>query len=464
MNSFKNYIENQIKTDDADNLTVNVAGSLLESMRRHNQDEVSDTSLRMWIVDMVIGKLKKSTRKKYFSRLHTLYREWKSVAGQDPFADLNTEINTDFDIDNEESVNNLALVPRLLKKASDSTDRETIDIILYLLYNVSASIGDVINLRLNDETIDCPQIDDIIEETRNASKRTKYVFGLSQGQKRELQIVRELLSGMHRVLKDVGMRFGGSFSRESITAMWITAALKVGIPTEDIRSVITTVPDCYSVFKLIPVMPMSQRQHRKVICRVADSINNKASQWFVMRIRQGNTPDEIKRRIQERLPQLYKGMLFYHPTHKVTKLNARNKRVTEDQPYLPGVMFFKTGSDKVTSLFSQIGDMAWCYKWANSPHSPYCTISRNEMAIFQRYIGEFTPDISVELVSRTKPIEHGSIVKISGGGVMEGHEGIVESVRNTNGTRTYTLRLTDYLEATWTVKDIAEVFIDPVKS
>lgn len=134
-----------------------------------------------------------------------------------------------------------------------------------------------------------------------------------------------------------------------------------------------------------------------------------------------------------------------------------------EKPYIPGILFFRMRQDKVRKLFSHIGDLAWCYKWSNTPDSAYCTIPSSEMKAFQAHVGSFTPDIKMELVTRDTALPVDSAVRINGGGVMENHVGIICSVKNNNGTRTYTLALSDREYATWTVKDIEEIYIEPIQ-
>lgn len=461
MDSFINHVENRTNAELSGRLTVNAAVSFLNSMRQHRIEEVKEDSLRMWFVDMTLNGLRKSTRKKYFSRIHTLYREWRSAPSEDPFEALKDDVNLDYESGLEEAEANRLLVDRLLKNRPDNGERDMRDVFFYLLYDVGATLHDAVNLKFGDDIADCMQLDDLIESIRKISQRKKYVFGLNQGKMREPQIMRELVGGMHSMLKNAGMRFEKGFSRESITAIWIAAAIKSGVCLQDIRSMTATIPSGFEALRLISPSQLTDRQRGRLTRRVADSINDKTSQWFVMRMRSGNTPDDIKQKISQTIPETYADMLFYYPTHKVVKKNVKGRTVSEETPYLPGVLFFKMGRDKVTPLFNKIGDIAWCYKWSKSPESPYCTISSNDMKTFQRHIGQFTPDIRMEFMTREQPLAKGSEVVIRGGGFMEGHIGVIESVKNADGTRTYTLTLSEKEYATWTVSDIDEAFIEP---
>lgn len=97
MDSFISHVENRVNAEMSDRLTANAAVSFLNSMRSHSLEEVSQDSLRMWLVDMTMNNLKKSTRKKYFSRIHTLFREWRRGIADDPFEAVQEDVNLDFE-------------------------------------------------------------------------------------------------------------------------------------------------------------------------------------------------------------------------------------------------------------------------------------------------------------------------------------------------------------------------------
>lgn len=459
---FIDHITQTASAHPSDTLTATAVGSFVNSMQTHGYNEVKKDALRMWIVDMALDGLKTSTRKKYFSRIYTIYREWKTSAGENPFTAAKEAADFDFQCGSKEASMNLELVDRLLYRPKDSYAKEYVNLFLYLFYNPMATINDVINMKFDDYDVDCPQIDEIIDEQKEISNRKTNVFGLGRGRKREPQIRRETLEELQAVAGLVGIRFSASFSRNSITALWIAAALKAGIPVADIRAVISSVPSEYSSLCLVPVLPLSDARKRDIIRKVADSVNNKPMQWFVMKMRPRQNPDTVKERIKMTTESLLDKMLFYYPTHKVLQQNNKGKTVKREVPYVPGVLFFKISRNMVPLLMHRIGEVAWCLKYTNTTGSKYCTISRNEMKAFQRCVGEFSADIQMELEVRDVPLEKGTVVKINGGGRMVGEEAVIQSVRNINGTRTYTLSLTSYLQAKWTVKDMEEIYIDPV--
>lgn len=461
MTSFFQYVVNPDFEDSASPLTGQAVRSFLRSMRRHGHEEVSNEALGIWIVDMTLEDYRLSTRKRYFSRLAAIYQEWRQSPGDNPFADMEEAAGYDYESGFREASANLAVVDRLVAKDRRCEDREVIDVFLFLLYNVGASVDDVISLKFGDPIPDNPQTYDLVDAIREEAGIRRYVFGLDRGNKRVTQIRRELIGALHAMLARNGMRFADGFSRDSVTAMWMASAIRSGLPFAEIRSMVARIPAGYDSFRLIKPGETTERQRAKALNRVANSINSNATMWFVMKMRFGQTPDSIRRTLAEDMKETYGGMLFYYPTRKVKRI-SRGKTVTKEIPYLPSILFFKVRREKVPAIAHRIGDMAWCYKVSNTPGSPYCTISHEVMKNFQRHIGQFSADIRMELVSRDNPLKVGSEVMISGGGRMEGHIGQIQSLRNADGTRTYTLTLSEGEYAKWTVNDIDEVFIKPL--
>lgn len=461
MELFLDFVENMVSQKPSDRTLKCAAESFAVTLKKIGSDEISKETVEYWIVSMTVSGIKKSSRRKYIGGLSSIYNMWnvdKEV--KNPFESAKS---LDID-DNEDGIrranDNLKYIPSLFKVGRESDEYETISLFLYLLYNIQTGLQDAVNLKFSDDTVAVPQIDDVMESMR-MSGRKKYVFGLQQGKKRSGQIVREALHSMHTVLRSYGFDFGGEFSRDAIVALWIAEAVRVGISVADIRSMIDSVPKEYSCFEMVQPSVLTQERRVRILQKVADYINDGASQWFVMKMRQGICPDDIRSAIKTSFGKLHDEMLFYYPTHTVVSRDNKGKKITEEKPYLPGILFFKHRKDKVGELFKRIGNMAWCYRWSNSPDSPYCTISIREMKEFQRHIGLFSSDIRMELVSRDISFSVNQAVKINGG-IMDNRIGVIQCVKNNNGTRTYTLALSDREYATWTVEDIEEIYIEPV--
>lgn len=462
MQSFANHVKSTLSKETGNKFTSSALTSFLSWVNPSDSHGLDDADLRLWISGMILNGYKKTTRKRYFGKLNNLYNEWTSDGTPSPFGKVTDAINTDFDFPTGEAEANLEIVQRLHKKSKDSIGWEYINAFLYLLYNVEASFADVINLKFDDAVVDLPQIDDIIDSMRG-TRQLKYVFSLNRGAKREPQLKRELSADMEATLRMAGMKFNEAFSRESITAIWIATAFRCHIAVNEIRAIVKEIPAEYASLSLIDPQPISKERKKSILKTVADTINRQTNCWFAMRLRNGNTPDDIKEAIKSRTSDIFESMMFYYPTRTVYREGKGKKKIREAVPFVPGILFFRMRYDQVASLFNKIGDLAWCYRYSHSPSSPYSTISRHEMEKFQRHVGNFTSDIKMQLV--TEGVEHfavNDVVEIKGG-MMAGNIGVITSVHNQDGTITYSLNLSADSSCRWTVEGIEDVLLAPTE-
>lgn len=461
MSEFFKFVESDLKNDLPEMASSRVIPSLLDSAERNSFSEISEETLAIWVVDMLLHGKSLSTSRRYLGTLHTLFKKW--YAG-------NPEADAPFIIIKERLASvseplislpqeNLKKLPRLLKRNRDASDFVIVNAILYLFYNVSATIPEVVNLKFSESESDCQQIQDIIEESRIAPN-SRYVFPLEQGKKRDARIAKDLISAIHSTLRLAGLEFNGEFSRESISEMWIAAALAAGISPLLIRSAFKKLPSSYSFLSILPEKSLGPGQLTAMICRVADWFNAKTIRWFVMRLRPRVSPHDLREAVENRDPGRFSEIDWYYPTHtEVIKENR--KLIKREVPYLPEILFFRLRSDHVANLMRLIGDLAWCYRVTNNPESPYSSISRREMAAFQRHIGALTPDIEMELVTTSPTLAIGDKVRVNGGGIFDGREGIIRKVRNHDGTTTFTLSLSDTASIRWSDVTLPAAYLEP---
>lgn len=461
MSEFFKFVESDLKNDLPEMAASRVIPSFLRSAAKHSFREISEESLALWFVDMLLDGKSLSTCRRYLGTLHTLFRSRNmgNTENDAPFIIIKEKLTSVSEPPHSHAAENLTKLPRLLKKNKEATDWSIANIILYLFYNVAATIPDVINLKFLDSESDCQQIQDIIEESRVAPN-SRYVFPLDQGKKREPRIAKDLISAMHSTLRLAGLEFHGEFSRESITEMWIAAALSAGISPLLIRRAVRTLPASFSFLSLLPEKTLGPGQLTAMICRVADWFNDKTIRWYVMRLRPRVTPEDIRSAVETLAPDRFPEIDYYYPTH--TEVIKENRRIIRRQvPYLPDLLFFRLRGDKIGKLMSLIGDLAWCYRVTNNPGSPYSAISRREMAAFQRHIGALSPDIEMELVTASPLLGIGDKVRINGGGLFEGREGIIRKVRNHDGTTTFTLSLSDSTSIRWNDVTLPATLLEP---
>lgn len=462
MSGFIDFVENALPDGCPEMLVSRVIPSFMASVRKNSLQEMSGLALRMWVVDMLAKGIRITTCRRYVGTLHSFYKKYYHSEAdiQDAFEDLKRDLSRPFDNPDPNNSVNLQMLGRLLKKSEKSSDWVTSNVILYLFYNVNASVADVIGMKFGAVGNDCPQVDDLVNGMR-ISPHSQYVFPLGQGKKRDAAIVRDLISSMHSTLRTIGLDFGGSFSRDKLASLWITSAFGCGISPQQIRSMVRILPSDYSFLSLLPHKPIAPCRESAIIKRVAESFNDKSVRWYVMRLRPGVTPDDIAASLTDEDRVENNELTFYYPVKK--EVRKENKKLVKiETPYLPGLLFFRLRSDKVGRFMSRIGEMAWCYRVSNSQDSPYSYITCREMMAFQRYIGDFTPDIEMELVSHAPSVKVGDKVRINGEGLLNGLNGVVRAVKNIDGSVTYTLTLSDTSYIKWHDVNVKEPFVEPV--
>lgn len=454
MPGFIDYIVSIDSENISEMLATRAIPSMIFSMRQHALSDFSAHSVRLWTVDMLLDGLKGSTVKRYLGALHTLYKKWAYESNVEADDDIFSISLSGFDTESsarrlKEIEENLAAVERFTKISvkSDSPAFLYNKAFQYLLFNPYATLKDVVNLKFSDSRPDCLHLEDIVVSMRNAPQ-AKYVFPLQQGKRREPAIIKDLLVELHATGRRAGLKFGESFSRDSITSLWIAAAIKEDIPYDEIRGMMTVIPEAYSFLSLIEPTEISEERKNEILNTVAYSITNKNPGWFVLRLRSGVTPERIRERLKEKESPIQRQIQYYYPMRSVKKLEKK-KVVSVETPVIPGILFIRLPHDRVTPLIAIIGDLAWCYRTSANPSSPYSVIPQAEMRIFQRCVGEFTADVEMDIVSELPALNVGDEVMIEDGSHLDGQVATIRKVRNVDGTLTYTLRLSDTAFIKW---------------
>lgn len=445
---FIEYIEALDPDILSEMLASRVIPSFFLSVKKHGIDLFSEKVLKLWIVDMLLDGYKGSTVKRYVGAMHTLYKKWLDASGfvDDDFA-FSVSLNG---IDSEatarrlkEVEDNLPAMERFTQRSLKHESQAFVygNAFQYLLFDPLVSLKGIVTMKFSDPRPDSVHLDDIVTSMRKAPQ-AKYVFPLQQGKRRDGAIIKDLLSELHATGRRAGLKFSESFSRESITSLWIAAAIRENIPYSEIRGILPGLPTVYSFLSLIAPEEVSEARKTEILNIVAYSITNKNPGWLVLRLRSGVTPEKIRERLKEKESPLQRQIQYYYPLRTVKKIE-RKKVVSESVPVIPGLLFFRLPYDRVASLVSVIGDLAWCYRTSPNPSSPYSVIPQAEMRVFQRCVGMFTEDVEMDIVSELPSMNIGDEVMIEDGSMLDGQVATIRKVRNVDGTLTYTLRLSD---------------------
>ena len=412
----------------------------------------SEDDLRLWLSDMLWLGIAPVTRKRYFGRMHSLYLDFLRgvTPADDPFEAVREVFDAAGAICAAPGDAQLKAVRVLAARcmAADGSAAALSRIFMFMLYDAGTPLADVAGMKFDMPRPACDQIAEIIDRQR-VSCRRQYVFDLGQCRRRPAQIIRELDAALGHAGRSWGVfADGDGLVVGKIKALWGALARNAGVAPAVARAVIGSLPPECAWLSPVRAAEIDDAGRMAAICRVADFINPATPRWHVMRLRRGVTPGDIRATVgegTETAQNASPSVALYYPTHRVARREGK-KLTFHDEPFLPGILFFRTRTDRVAAVMARMADKAWCYRTVNTPDAPYAVIPDTEMERFRKYTGCLTPDADVALAD-TRTLGPGTRVRITGG-VMEGYEGVVYG---RGEDLTFALRLTADTALKWTV-------------
>lgn len=467
LSQFAVYVRQRTEVADAPTTNVYAFRSFLNHIARHGYHELDKNLPVNWIAELFLEGRKAATVKRYVCRLRVAYQDWRKETGlqpddDDPFAGVLGLAVPENQVNFGQPLSNLDKVRKLISTDGYlGADGKWRAILFWLLYNPGATLEDAVNLKFDTASKFCPQLAEIVE-SMDSSHGRRYVFGLDQPDRRTAGIAREVKIRLARLMKSAGMEFDETSVRESLRTMWICAALRSGVGIEETRALAGGIPRECRILGSVRPARLTERNRTEILSRVADSINDITTRWYVLNLRGGNTPDDVKECVGEAFPALSETIQYYYPTHCVYRQSRRKKPVRQEVPYLPGLLFIKVRSDMVRALMGRIAKVAWGYRYTRTPGSPYSVIPQRAMALFQRHLGVMSDDVRVELVETAAPLERGDRVRVMRGDLY-GRLGTVETVREEAGVTYYSIRLTESTSFRITATRLSRLDLDPAR-
>ncbi len=438
--------------------------------------EADRRNIRNWTALMVAKGCTPLTLKRYLGKLHTLYTAYRpgDSHAEALFSELREKIADPTLYPDDTTLPIPSIVYRLPEKIHRLTETEKTEAcaLLYLLYSGGAPFSRVTELKFSDADNGIEQLREITDHMPR--ERRSYVFPLGHGVRRTGQVSRQIGTRMGRLLTDLGYRSTGALTPEIIRGWWVDAALNCGIAPEKIAGMFATIPATRRWLELVEPIPLDEAARVAILRQVADSLNSVSPRWYAMFLRDRNTPDDIRDRLRQQKPKLLREVHFFYPTRLIVTREGK-KKIRREIPYIPKILFFRARPDRVQPLFSEIGDLAWCFRTTAAPGAPYAVISRRDMEMFQKMIGVVDQSLKVEY--RQNPdLQPERRVRITGGD-FKGYEGTIykQAGAKTTGTgnnpgnktgekdpesamRTFLLRINDANNIIWQVK-IEEAFL-----
>lgn len=434
------------KLDNLSDRTVEYKAitSFLSSLKEYEEEAV-ESQLRIWIANMIDRGLSLSSRDRYIKKLSSIYREYCVEHDVDcnPFDGIKELRSFDCVNNTKQLSSELAKLEKIFDIIlTDAKTKPELAVFLYLLLNASIDIENAISLTIDDYKAEFPQLDDVIN-IEDFHHSRKFVFDLKQSRKRTPQLVREVIGVIDYYLRVKGIiRLNDRLTAKRILALWMLKARKIGVGLSDLKQIINVIPEEFEYLRFINGPELSPNEEYKIKHRVAEAFSPSGKRWYAMKVRRGFDFDKFQKLIKKSFCEsLDEGTLFY-PQKQV--LSCVNKKIiTENIPVIPDIVFFHVQPRHVRRMEAIIrtDNIGWIFRYSNNADSDYSVIDSNSMALFQRMIGVFTPDVKVGLTPK-EPIGIGREVIITGG-ILAGYKGRVYDIKEGADVRQIYIRLSE---------------------
>ncbi|MCM1291333.1 MAG: hypothetical protein NC201_03985 [Prevotella sp.] len=440
---FSEFVATRLNNVSCRTIEYKAITSFLKSIRGY-EDMSVENRMCIWIADMIDRGLTLSSRQRYIKKLNTIYREYCEENGiADNSLDGIKELrDLDCSADTNQLHTELSKIEKIFDVIlTDAKSRPELAVFLYLLFNVSTDIDNIVTLTTEEYKPEFAQLDDIIN-TEDFHHSRKYVFDLKQSRKRTPQLVKEVLFGIDLYLRMKGISFEDCLTTKTILALWTLKARNIGVRLSDIKQILGVIPEQFEYLRFIQGTELSVEEGLKIKHRVAEAFSPSGKRWYAMKVRRGFDFDKFRKQIKTSCSEFYdKGTLFYPQKHEISRVG--NKIVTENVPVITDVVFLHLRPRHIKKIETIIRteNIGWFFRNANNGDSDYSVIDSKSMALFERMIGIFTPDIKIELTPEM-PLGIGREVIITGG-IMSGYKGKIYDIKEGTDVRQIYIRLSE---------------------
>lgn len=333
----------------------------------------------------------------------------------------------------------------LLHSASVRPDA-VLDIVRLSMLNGAMPLAAVVALRnsdLGNMSQECCEI-----AVRHQDPRRRYIFNLAQSRltPRQLGKYANSLVGSFMIKNSLPMT---GTADETLSAYWALAALKCGISAGDVNAVIGREIPGIKILTLLPPSEISEKEKAGIKAEVARLFVACPEKWHVMKLRTRTKFEDITRRFGLMGDRLKCPQMFY-PCEEIMKRVGR-RLVSVTKPVIPDIVFFKCRESDIYPIFSVIGDLAWCYTVSGKPGDAYASVPDTAFEIFQKTIGQFTPEYQVAPLGAIPLKVNDRVVVV--GGLFEGEKGRVDKIETgaSDGSTVYRLFITKDNGIEWRV-------------
>ncbi|MDE7159348.1 MAG: hypothetical protein K2O24_00685 [Muribaculaceae bacterium] len=401
--------------------------ALREYIAASGEGETMERFLSGWMLDMYLRGLSAKSSALFFDIISGLYtsavreglaqstdafRRVKRLAGE-LTADSKSLSRGDCD-----AVTTLA---RSAASRPGRSPRLAPDLLLLSLLEGGADPAKLLGLRRTDVERMGEAASSIAE--RYSSTRRQYVFDLSPRPATETGLRKRANAILSPLLASAGVT-SRIAPAALLAGVWAVAALRCGISPEDVLAVAPDARGALPLSGLFPPAAIDETRKRRLVETVTPMFASDTLRWYAMRLRPRVDYDDLSERLRFLKDDLPVPQLFY-PSEEIARRTG--KRLTfETRPVIRDVVFFRSRPADIHTLFSRIGDLAWCYTTTGRPGAPYAPISHRAFERFQAAVGTFTPEYEVAPLGTLVPRPGESVVMV--GTLFQGQEASVDHV------------------------------------
>ena len=331
-----------------------------------------------WVIDNYLKGLTPKTVSFYLDKISSLYTAISPylISGKTRlFKDIKLKLKNHSDSPHFllRNKNLKDKIISLLKDYPHTTNFSTIkDVVLYSLLNGGIELKEIIKEKKKE-----------IRSLLNHNKEEKVTLKI---------LIEELGEAVIEFLKSNHLPVLNT-ADDSLRYIWANLALNSSVPASVIKNLAGSDSNKISLLNICNNHSVDESTKQKSIQTVVANLTKGKSQWFAMKLR----PKVKYENLLERFGKLTDGIrmpeLFY-PYEEIAKKIGR-RLVWKDQPVIRDVVFFKMYKEDVHSLFSQIYDLAWCYRTPGVAEKNYAVIPQRAMDDFKRALGFLGPEFEV---------------------------------------------------------------------
>ncbi len=456
ISGFLHFYPSRLSTASANSYNKAVRSFISFAGREINDsDDISETLLGDWVVDMVMSGLTVKTASYYLDCLCSIYNaavEKGLASPSGSFRSIKSRLRSSVHKDLAGNPTAIPVTPfniDALTSVIRTADRQTgelrlfTDIAIISLLNPALTLDGITRLKKRD--IDTLTAESKAIAERHLDTRRSYIFPLAQTEKTQLQIVRRCEEKILSLLKYRGLPVSAD-AQDSLRTLWAQTALRSGIRASAAVAALGGYPSGIPILAVAKSICLGKKDKEEILEKVAKTLIENPLQWHVMRLRHGIKFESLKRRFEMHRDELRTPETFY-PCEEIARKIGR-KVVYKDKPLIPGIVFIRTRATEINAIMRSAGDIAWCMRDTSRADRRYAIVSQRSMETFQQVIGQFTPDYQLYPLGThlLKPEDRVVII----GGDYSGTEAIVEkSPKDYSGDIIYQIRFIDDTGFEW---------------